>query len=152
MKSIFLIILILIIAISCQDNSTNPIEKETEIEWTAPPTNEFGFAIITSFPDSLLQTYGDLRVLGAADERVAWVSDWTTNKLLKTEDGGTSWILQSPPLNGSVYSIEVYDSLYYGSVQRVERSFFPMMVAILGLNNTSPILLMTSNFLIKTME
>ncbi len=116
-KVLYLALFIMSFLVACKDNPTNPVDdikdNGKQIVWEAPPVNSHGFAIITSFPDSLLK-YDNLRILGAADERVAWVGDWAENFLLKTENGGTSWIVQKPPLSGefnTIYCIEVLDSL-----------------------------------------
>ncbi len=86
---------------------------DDKIVWTPPEFNEAGFAIIDNFPDSLLggTNDGNLRIIAAADERVAWVSDWTLKVILKTEDGGSSWKLLEPPVSGEIYTIESFDSL-----------------------------------------
>lgn len=113
MKNILILSFILISIICCSDESTNPFPQHKPIEWTPPPTNDAGFALITEFPDSVVKSKGSgsLRVLAAADERVAWVSDIELNIIIKTEDGGSSWKIISPPIEGKLNTIEAIDSL-----------------------------------------
>lgn len=112
---ILLFIVLVLILISCSEQNNTPTgpNEPPPIQWDPPPFNEEGWAVITTFPDSLIEPGGnvDLRIIEAADARVAWVSDWQTKLIFKTEDGGSTWKVLEPPVTGSLYTIESFDSL-----------------------------------------
>lgn len=112
---ILLFIGLVLILISCSEQNNTPTgpNEPPPIQWDPPPFNEDGWAVITTFPDSLVNPGGNvnLRIIEAADARVAWVSDWQTKLIFKTEDGGSTWKVLEPPVTGSLYTIESFDSL-----------------------------------------
>ncbi len=110
-KVLFFAFLLVVLGCNAFNSSTS---SEQPDEGSVPPLyvpvtfNEFGWAVIESFPDTLIHRH--LRIIEAADARVAWVSDWAENVIYKTENGGASWRLLSPP-RGDFYTFEAIDSL-----------------------------------------
>jgi len=111
MKLILKFIFLIIIITACRQ-STEPEDdfKLPDVPDSAEVTfNEKGWAEITSFPNNVI--YENIRLVEAANEKIAWVSDWDINIIYKTHNGGESWEKIEPPIKGNMFYIEALDSL-----------------------------------------
>ena len=98
MKLILKFLFLIIILSACRQ-STEPEDdfKLPDVPDSAEVTfNNKGWAEIKSFPNNVI--YENIRLVEAANEKTAWVSDWDISIIYKTENGGESWKKIEPPI------------------------------------------------------